>query len=42
LTVTTRVPERRMYLIANVAEYVQPQAGNCTGTMLIKSVKVWK
>jgi len=42
LTVMSRVPQRRMYLIANVAEYVRPQAGNCTGTMLIKSVKVWK
>jgi beta-glucanase (GH16 family) len=42
LTTTSRVPQRRMYLLANIAEYVQPAAGNCTGTMLIKSVKVWK
>jgi hypothetical protein len=31
-----------MYLIANVAEYLKPAYGNCTGQMLIKSVKVWK
>jgi beta-glucanase (GH16 family) len=42
LTVTKGVPHQRMYLIANVAEYAPPAAGNCTGTMLIKSVKVWK
>jgi beta-glucanase (GH16 family) len=42
LTVTRRVPHRHMYLIANVAEYLKPAAGNCSGQMLIKSVKVWK
>jgi beta-glucanase (GH16 family) len=42
LTITHRVPHRHMYLIANVAEYLKPAYGNCTGQMLIKSVKVWK
>jgi hypothetical protein len=31
-----------MYFIANLAEYLRPAAGNCSGAMLIKSVKVWK
>jgi beta-glucanase (GH16 family) len=42
LTVTQRVPHKPMYLLANVAEYVRPANGNCSGQMLIKSVKVWK
>jgi Glycosyl hydrolases family 16 len=42
LTVTKRVPQQVMYFIANVAEYVSPKAGTCSGTMLIKSVKIWK
>jgi beta-glucanase (GH16 family) len=42
LTVTKAVPHQLMYVIANLAEYVPATAGTCTGTMLIKSVKVWK
>jgi beta-glucanase (GH16 family) len=42
LTITKNVPHQLMYIVANVAEYVRPATGNCTGRMLIKSVKVWK
>lgn len=42
LTVTKGVPHQRMYFIANVAEYLRPTLGRCSGTMLIKSVKVWQ
>lgn len=40
-TATSDVPQQDMYFIANVADdNVSP--GSCTGTMIIKSVKVWQ
>ncbi len=42
LTVTKNVPHQAMYFLANVAEYLPPRGGNCTGQMLIRSVMVWK
>ena len=43
LAITKRVPHQKMYIIANVADYVNPKTGGgCNGTMLIKSVKIWK
>jgi beta-glucanase (GH16 family) len=42
MTVTKQVPHQQMYFIANVAEYVKPASGNCSGTMEIRSVKVWQ
>jgi beta-glucanase (GH16 family) len=42
LTTTKDLPHQQMYFLANVAEYQPAKAGNCTGQMLIKSVKVWK
>jgi hypothetical protein len=42
LTVTQRVPHQPMYFLADLAEYKPPRAGYCTGTMLVKSVKIWK
>jgi beta-glucanase (GH16 family) len=42
LTTTKDIPHQSMYFLANIAEYQPAKAGNCTGQMLIKSVKVWK
>lgn len=44
VTVRRHVPHQKMYFIANVAHYLDPQDGTsaCTGTMLIRSVKVWQ
>jgi hypothetical protein len=42
LTATKDLPHQTMYFIANVAEYQPAKVGDCTGQMLIKSVKVWK
>ena len=42
LTVTRNVPHQDMYFIDNVAEYQPAKAGDCSGQMLIKSVKIWK
>lgn len=40
-TATSNVPQQDMYLVANLADdSVSP--GACSGTMLIKSVKVWQ
>jgi hypothetical protein len=41
LTTTHHVPQQEMYLIANIADDVVGP-GTCTGTMFIKSVKVWQ
>ena len=40
-TSTTDVPRQAMYFIANLADD-KSGAGSCTGSMLIKSVKVWQ
>jgi beta-glucanase (GH16 family) len=42
LTVTKNVPHQRMYLLADLAEYLPAKRGYCTGQLMIKSVKVWK
>jgi beta-glucanase (GH16 family) len=42
LTVTRQVPRQPMYFLANLAEYLPAKAGDCSGQMLIKSVKIWK
>ncbi len=44
LVVTARgnVPHQRMYFIADLAEYLRPRRGYCTGQLLIRSVKIWK
>jgi len=43
LTVRQRIPHQRMYLIADLAEAKYPKtAAECRGTMLIRSVRVWK
>jgi beta-glucanase (GH16 family) len=43
LTVRQNVPHQQMYFIANLAEYVRPLAkAECTGQLLIRSVKVWQ
>lgn len=41
LTTSKNIPQQAMYLIANVASY-DTSLGACSGTMLIKSVKVWQ
>ena len=43
LTVSHHIPHQPMYLIANLAAYQPPAGGQgCEGTMLIRSIKVWK
>jgi beta-glucanase (GH16 family) len=42
LTVRRNVPHQRMYFIADLAEYLSPKRGDCTGRLQIRSVKVWK
>ena len=43
-TVAGHVPHQKMYFTANVADYapVTAHSGRCNGTMLIRSVKIWK
>lgn len=40
-TTKTHIPQQKMYLIMNLAD-TSTAAGNCNGTMLVKSVKVWQ
>lgn len=40
-TTTKDVPQQKMYLIMNVAD-TSTAAGTCSGSMLIKAVKVWQ
>jgi beta-glucanase (GH16 family) len=47
LTVRQHIPHQRMYFIANLAEYITKAhrhvtAGQCSGSLLIRSVDVWK
>ena len=43
LTVRKRVPHQKMYFIADLAESLYPaHANQCNGSLLIRSVKVWK
>lgn len=36
------IPHQPMYFIANLADDALPHEGGCSGTMLIRSIKVWK
>jgi beta-glucanase (GH16 family) len=42
LTINDYIPHQKMYFLADLAEYVQPRAGYCSGQLRIKSVKIWK
>jgi beta-glucanase (GH16 family) len=47
LTTHKDIPHQKMYFIADLAESISPaaptvRAGECDGSLLIKSVKVWK
>jgi beta-glucanase (GH16 family) len=42
LIVTAHVPHQEMYFLANLAEYLQPADGNCTGELDIYSIKYWR
>jgi beta-glucanase (GH16 family) len=44
LSLSKNVPHQLMYLIANLAQASPPQSagGECSGTMLIRSVEVWR
>jgi|HubBroStandDraft_6_1064221.scaffolds.fasta_scaffold24369_4 beta-glucanase (GH16 family) len=43
LTVRQQIPQQQMYFIADLAEFSYPrQADECNGSLLIRSVKVWK
>jgi beta-glucanase (GH16 family) len=47
LTVHQHIPHQKMYFIANLAEAISKKhphvtAGQCSGSLLIRSVKVWK
>jgi beta-glucanase (GH16 family) len=47
LTVRQNIPHQKMYFIANLAEYISKAhpnvtAGQCRGSLLIRSVAVWK
>jgi beta-glucanase (GH16 family) len=42
LSVTKNIPHQSMYLIANLAQSSVPTAGQCSSSMLIRSVKVWQ
>jgi beta-glucanase (GH16 family) len=41
LSTKTAIPQQDMYIVANVAD-TSTAANSCSGTMLIKSVKVWQ
>lgn len=43
MSVRHRVPDQVMYFVADLAEYKPPgTVGPCTGTLLIRSVRVWQ
>jgi len=43
LIINSDIPQQPMYLIANLADYLPVDGSNqCSGTMLIKSIDVWK
>ena len=41
LKVTQRVPHQKMYFVADLAEFAKPAAGNCNGSLIIHSIKIW-
>lgn len=44
MTITANIPQQKMYLIANLANYTGAGAGagNCNGQLLIRSIDVWQ
>lgn len=42
MSISQHIPHLAMYLIADLADYVRPASGGCTGAMLVKSVKLWQ
>jgi beta-glucanase (GH16 family) len=42
MSTQTGIPQQPMYFIANLALEKAPPTGTCTGTMLVKSVKLWQ
>jgi beta-glucanase (GH16 family) len=42
LTVKKNVPHQPLYFLADLAEYLPPKRGYCTGQLDIRSVKIWK
>lgn len=40
-TTNTDVPQQAMYIVANLAD-IATTPGSCSGTMLVKSIKVWQ
>ncbi len=42
MSINQHIPQEPMYFIADLADYTPPESGGCTGTLLIKSVRVWQ
>jgi beta-glucanase (GH16 family) len=43
LTETSNIPHQDMYFVADLADYRNPETvGGCSGSLLIKSIKVWQ
>lgn len=42
MDIKQKIPHQEMYFLADVASFLKPKAGNCSGTMEIRSVKYWK
>jgi beta-glucanase (GH16 family) len=42
LSTDQHIPQQPMYFIANLAGTSPPGTGGCTGTLLVRSVKVWQ
>jgi beta-glucanase (GH16 family) len=41
-TTNTGIPHQKMYFIANVADKLVDEPGDCSGTMSVRYVKVWQ
>ena len=42
LRVTKKIPHQKMYFVADLAEFARPTAGDCDGSLIIHSVKLWR
>lgn len=42
MTITTHVPTKPLYFLANLAEYQRPSPGRCAGELDIRSIRYWK
>ncbi len=42
LTTSSDIPSQQMYLLLNLADYAQTSTQGCSGTMEVKSVKIWE